>query len=97
LVILTDVDGIYDKDPKKFKEAKRFDRLNYSKLQEIILTSSNAKQATAGEYRIFDAVSLQILKRSNIKVLIISGENLNNFKNYWKGEKNIIGTIISNK
>ncbi|MFX1385522.1 MAG: UMP kinase, partial [Promethearchaeota archaeon] len=25
LVILTDVDGIYDKDPKKFKEAKRFD------------------------------------------------------------------------
>ncbi|MFX1394982.1 MAG: UMP kinase, partial [Promethearchaeota archaeon] len=97
LVILTDVDGIYDKDPKKFKEAKRFDHLNYSKLQEIILTSSNSKQATAGEYRIFDAVSLQILKRSNIKVLIVSGENLNNFKNYWKGEKNIIGTIISDK
>ena len=97
LIILTDVDGIYDKDPKMHKDAKRFDRLNYSKLQEIILTNSNEKQATAGEYRIFDTVSLQILKRSKIKVLIMSGENLNNFKNYWKGEKNLIGTIISDK
>jgi uridylate kinase len=97
LIILTDVKGIYDKDPHKFKDAKLYEKLNYEELQELILKSSGAKQAAAGEYRIFDAVSLQILKRSKIRVLITSGEDLNDFSNYWNGEKKITGTIISYK
>lgn len=97
LVILTDVDGIYDKDPKKNKDAELQQNLNYEQFQEIIIGSSGNKQAAAGEYRIFDMVSLQILKRSKIKVLVMSGENLENFGNYWNEEKNIIGTIISAK
>ena len=32
-------------------------------------------QAAAGEYRIFDAVSIQIFKRSQINVKLINGEN----------------------
>lgn len=96
LLILTDVGGIYDKDPKKFKDAKLFKHLNYNKLQEIILNFSGNKQANAGEYRIFDTVSLQILKRSQIKVLVMSGKELNEFKKFWQGEKDIVGTIISN-
>ena len=95
LVILTDVDGIYDKDPKKFKDAKLFDQLNYNDLQKIILKSSEASQAAAGEYRIFDTVSLQILKRSKIKTLVISGREFNEFRKFWNGKKDIIGTVIS--
>lgn len=95
LVILTDVNGIYDKDPKKFKDAKLINHLNYNQLQELILKKSYSKQAAAGEYRIFDAVSLQILKRSNIKVFIMSGKDLNEFKKFWKGDRAIKGTIIS--
>lgn len=95
LVILTDVEGIYDKDPKRFNNAKFLKSLSYSELQEIIVKSSGDKQAAAGEYRIFDAVSLQILKRSKIKIRIMSGKDLKEFKKYWKGEKDIICTIIS--
>ena len=95
LIILTDVDGIYDKDPKKFDDAKIFKHLNYDELQELILKMSYSKQAAAGEYRIFDAVSLQILKRSNIKVFIMSGKELSEFKKFWNGDKAINGTIIS--
>lgn len=95
LVILTDVEGIYNKDPKKFNDAQLLKHLNYEQLQKIILTTSDEKQAAAGEYRIFDVVSLQILKRSNIKVIIMSGKNLNCFKKFWNGEKDINGTIIS--
>lgn len=95
LLILTDVDGIYDKDPNKFKNAKLFRNLTYDKLQEIIVDSAEDKQAAAGEYRIFDAVSLQILKRSNLKVIVISGKDLREFKKFWNGEPDIIGTIIS--
>ncbi|MFX1380031.1 MAG: UMP kinase [Promethearchaeota archaeon] len=95
LVILTDVEGIYDKDPKKFKDAKLLKSLNYDELYEIIINSSGDKQAAAGEYRIFDAVSLQILKRSNIKVIVMSGKDLKEFEKYWKGEENITCTIIT--
>ncbi|MFX0006673.1 MAG: UMP kinase [Promethearchaeota archaeon] len=96
LIILTDVEGIYDKDPKKFDDAKLLKNLTYRELQDIIFDSSQDKQAAAGEYRIFDAVSLQILKRSNIKTVILSGKNLNEFEKYWNGEVDITCTIITN-
>lgn len=95
VVILTDVEGIYDKDPNKFGDSKLLTHLNYNQLQEIIINTQDDKQAAAGEYRIFDTVSLQILKRSNIRIIVISGKNLNEFKKYMDGKKDIKGTIIS--
>ena len=95
LVILTDVKGIYNKDPKRFNDAKLLKKLTYDELHEIIINSSGDKQAAAGEYRIFDAVSLQILKRSNIRIRVMSGKDLKEFDKYWKGEKDITCTIIT--
>lgn len=95
LVILTDVDGIYDKDPNLYKDAKLIENISYDSLQKLILESSIDTQAAAGEYRIFDAVSLQILKRSRVNVFVISGKKLTQFNKLWNNEKEIIGTIIS--
>ncbi len=97
LILLTNVDGIYDKDPKKHKDAKLFPNISYEELQEITLKSTDEKQAAAGEYRIFDAVSLQILKRSHINVLVMSGSDIGNFKEYWNGNPKFIGTTVSYK
>lgn len=97
IVILTDVDGIYDKDPNKHSDSQLLSHLNYNQLQEIIINLKDNNQAAAGEYRIFDNVSLQILKRSNIKVFVMSGKDLKEFKKFWTGQKNIKGTIISNE
>ncbi|MFX1328678.1 MAG: UMP kinase [Promethearchaeota archaeon] len=94
LVILTDVEGIYNKDPKNFDDAKLLKKLTYNELQKIIFNSVGDKQAAAGEYRIFDAVSLQILKRSKIKTTIMSGKDLKEFEKFWKGEKDLICTRI---
>ena len=95
VVILTDVDGIYDKDPKRHKDARLLDTITPNKLQSIILNDFNDNQALAGEYRIFDLVSLQILKRSNIKVTLMSGQNFQEFKKFMNGSKDILGTEIS--
>ena len=95
LVILTDVDGIYDKDPDLYKDAKLLETISYDSLQKLILDSSADTQASAGEYRIFDAVSLQILKRSRIKVIVMSGKNLSQFQKLWNNEKQFIGTTVS--
>jgi len=95
LVILTNVKGIYDKDPRLNRNAKVFKQISYNKLQDLILNSSGDNQAKAGEYRIFDSVSLQILKRSNIEVVVTSGKELNEFRKYLSGKDDIEGTIIS--
>jgi len=96
LVVLTDVKGIYDKDPNQYDDAKLVSQINYNQLQEIILNQPGNKQAFAGEYRIFDLVSLQILKRSRIKVYLLSGKDLNEFRKFWSGNTKIVGTIIKN-
>ena len=96
LVILTDVEGIYDKDPKKYENAKLIPKLSYRDLQDLILSTSGDKQASAGEYRIFDTVSLQLLKRSKIEAHIMSGIDLDQFRKFWNGDKNVIGTRIAN-
>ena len=103
LVILTDVDGIFDKDPDLYKDAKLLETISYDSLQKLILESSHKKQASAGEYRIFDAVSLQILKRSGINVLEMSGKNLTNFNKLWNNERESLSAqlyqnrILNNK
>jgi len=95
LIILTDVPGIYTSDPKKDPSAKLIENLNYKQLEEIILKNTDNKQANAGEYRIFDAVSLQILKRSHINIIITSGKDLSEFEKFLKGESKIRGTFIN--
>ena len=95
VVILTDVGGIYDKDPKKYRDAKLLDFITPEQLETMILKNFDNDQAIAGEYRIFDMVSLQILKRSSLKVTIMSGKNLDAFKRFINGQKEVIKTEIS--
>jgi uridylate kinase len=95
VIILTDVEGIYNKDPNQFKDAKLLENINKTELSSIIFKETDETQASAGEYRIFDAVSLQILKRSNIKVHVGSGKDLSKFKDFWEGKVKRIGTLIS--
>ncbi len=94
LVILTDVKGIYNKDPKKFKNAKLLPMLTYDEVYQILFQDAGREQAAAGEYRIFDEVSFQLIKRSNINVILMSGKDLTEFKKFWDGEKDFIGTMI---
>ncbi|MHA1522117.1 MAG: UMP kinase [Promethearchaeota archaeon] len=75
VVILTDVDGIYDKDPHQHPGAKKFDEISIPQLEKVIYGQGGDTQAAAGEYRILDAVSLQILKRSHFNVRLTDGAN----------------------
>lgn len=75
IMILTDVDGIYDKDPHQHPNARKFDEITIAQLEEVIYGQGGSKQAAAGEYRIFDAVSLQLFKRSHFNVRLTDGNN----------------------
>ena len=95
LIILTDVDGIYTKDPKKYPEAHKFNVIHYSEL-ESLLHSREGQEQIAGKYQIFDLLSFQILQRSKIRVRFINGSDLSNLETALASnfDNTKLGTII---
>ncbi len=89
LLYATNVEGIYDKDPKKFKDAKLYARIH---IDELIKIFEKNQEFYAGGYKLFDLQSLQIIKRSKIPVRVFNGENAENILKAIKNEN--IGTII---
>ena len=59
----TNVDGVYDKNPKEHKDAKLYKELSSEAL--IRLLSENS--AKAGKYELMDFVAAQIVHRSKIR------------------------------
>lgn len=63
-----DVGGIYDKDPKKFTDAKILKMVRYEDLRKIVLSSYSAE---AGGYSPLDLVALEVLGRSKIPAIFV--------------------------
>jgi uridylate kinase len=66
----TDVDGIYDMDPNKFKNAKKFKRIELKSLKNILIH----EDSIAGGYDLMDLVALKIIERSKIKTRILKAD-----------------------
>ena len=66
----TDVDGVYDLDPKKYKRAKMFRRIELKKLRSMLVR----EESIAGEYDLMDLLALKIIERSKIKTRILKAE-----------------------
>ncbi|RNJ77631.1 MAG: UMP kinase [Nitrosopumilus sp. B06] len=63
----TDVDGVYDMDPNRFKKAKKFRRIELKSLRGMLVN----EDSVAGGYDLMDIVALKIIERSKIKTRII--------------------------
>ena len=66
----TDVDGVYDMDPNKFKQAKKFRRIEIKNLKSMLVH----EDSVAGGYDLMDIVALKIIERSKIQTRIIKAE-----------------------
>jgi uridylate kinase len=84
----TDVNGIYDSDPRKNKNAQLFAKIELSKLLNILLKESSM----AGEYDLLDIVALKVIERSKIRTKVILC-NPKNISNTIQGRK-YIGTEL---
>lgn len=69
VIFCTDVDGVYDSDPKKNPAAKRLAHATYDDLRRL----TSGANALPGEYRLMDGMCLTILERSAIPAQIILG------------------------
>jgi uridylate kinase len=89
LVKATDQDGVYDKDPAKYKEAKRLDNVTFSGLAELFEQRSHE----AGLHQILDPVAVEILRNRSIKTIIVNGFNPENVLHAIEGRN--VGTTIT--
>jgi uridylate kinase len=75
----TKVDGVYDKDPKKFKDAKKIDKINYLEVLKKNL-------------RILDSTATSLCMENNLSIIVFDITKYGNIKGVILGEK--IGTLI---
>ncbi len=85
----TSVEGIFDKDPKKFSDAKLIKKISYSDLIEIFWGNSIG----AGPNVVLDLLSIKIAERSKIIIKVLDGKNIENLKKAIEG-KDFIGTTV---
>ncbi|MGI0030581.1 MAG: UMP kinase [Nitrososphaeraceae archaeon] len=66
----TDVDGIYDSDPKKNAKAKMFKEITIKKCLDLL----NNESTQAGNYELMDIVAMKVIERSKIPTWVIKSD-----------------------
>lgn len=89
IVNLSDIDRVYDKDPKKNPDAKPIDKITWDEFQKIVGTTWSP-----GVNAPFDPIASQLAKKLALTVIIANGNNFKNLDNILNGE-HFIGTMIA--
>jgi len=72
LIIATNVDGIYDKDPNKYKNAKQIKEISVKKL----IDQYGTEWESAGKNVVIDGPALKIIQRLKIPTFVLNGKKL---------------------
>ena len=78
----TKVDGVYDKDPHKYSDAKKYDNLSYIEVLEQGL-------------QVMDSTATSLCMDNNIPILVFGLDDTENITRAISGEP--IGTLVSSK
>ncbi len=76
----TRVDGIYDKDPEKYKDAVKYKRLSYD-------------EALQKDLKIMDATAFALARDNNLPIIVFDMNTKGNLQKLIKGENN--GTVVA--
>jgi uridylate kinase len=88
LINATAIDGVYTSDPKKNKDAKKFESMTPQQLIEIVMKT----EMVAGANSPVDLLAAKIIERSNIKTIVLNGEDPKNIVDAASGKHK--GTVI---
>ncbi len=88
IINLTNVSYVYDKDPKKHKDAKPRRRLSWDELVKIV-----GEKWIPGMYTPFDPIAAKLAKKLRLMVVVTDGKDLKNLDNVLEGRK-FEGTVI---
>lgn len=88
IINMSNIASVYDKDPKKFPDAKPFHKMNWDEFAALVGNKWNP-----GSNLPFDPVATKLAKDLGLTVYVI-GRDLSNLENILDG-KNFLGTAIS--
>lgn len=81
ILLAKKVDGVYDKDPNKFSDAKKYDELTFMEVLQKGL-------------QVMDSTASSLCMDNNIPIIVFGLDEPGNIKRAIQGEK--IGTIVKN-
>ena len=88
IINLSNVDFVYTKDPRKFKDAKKLTNITW---KELLKTTG--KKWDPGTNVPFDPTAAQFAKQHKLKVVIANGHNFSNIKKILN-QQEFVGTSI---
>jgi uridylate kinase len=89
LVNLSDIDFVYDKNPKLYPDAKPLERVSWKDFRGIIPAEWDPGLSSP-----FDPVAAKEAESLGLEVVVINGAKLDNFSNYLAG-MSFTGSVIS--
>lgn len=81
VVNLSNIDYVYDKDPRKYKTAKKIEEIDWPSFREIVGSAWDP-----GLHAPFDPVASRLAHHAKIPVIILNGKDLENVGHALDGE-----------
>lgn len=89
IINLSNTDYAYDKDPKKYPDAKKLENISWAEYRALI-----PKEWNSGLNTPFDPVASELAEKEGITVITMNGRQIDNLAKCLNGEK-FLGTVIS--
>lgn len=90
IINMSNIDYVYDKDPRKFKTAKKISLIDWTRFQKLVGT-----KWVPGANVPFDPTATSFAKKHKQKVIILNGNNIANLKDALNGKGKFKGTVIA--
>ncbi len=88
VINLSNIEKVFDKDPRKYKNAKPIDRITWKDFKKLV-----GNKWIPGMHAPFDPVAAQKAENLGVKVVVLSGHDFSNLESYFNGKK-FTGTVI---
>ena len=90
VINVSNVDGVYDSDPRKNKKAKMYKKMEFKQLLTLANTSDKRKPGTNF---VFDVIACKLAARTKMELHFVGGKNISDLSKAMKGNPHK-GTII---
>jgi uridylate kinase len=84
LVNATNVDGVYDRDPRQDRSARRIGRMRWSEFRAMVHAGTSTE---AGQNFLFDRLGADLLARAGIPLFVVAGRDLANLESALRGDR----------
>lgn len=88
IINLSNIDYVYDKDPNKYKNAKKLQEITWTEMEKIV-----GNKWTPGLNMPFDPIATRLAKKLGLTVVIAHGKKFDNLNLIISGES-FKGTVI---